>query len=504
MKQIWKKVWNITIPDKLLAAIMLLVLCMVLLPIVRIMLYCVPWYDDFNYGLHVKAALDGGGSFGDVLLAAVQSAHSSYYAWQGTFSSCFMMSMMPAAWGSDKYVFGLWFILLTFLAGIFALVSVLLRDVLKADRWTTLAVQALIAITCIFLFRSPIEGLFWYNAGVHYTAMHGFGLLLTAMLIKLVYTQNRLLKMILLVISVPMALFVGGANYVTVLQISLVIISILGWGAIFKKKAVLWTLPAGFAMAWAVYRNVTAPGNSRRMVSFTEMSTGPMEAILNSFKSAFTYFDDFTGWMTLAIVIMIMPLAINIVSKTEFEFRYPGLVLLWSFCLYATGFTPTLYTMGHTLLSRATNMAKVTFQLLLFINLFYLLGWLCRYIKRQKNKEVKVKNRLCFYFVMAMVMLGIFAEEPNKGGEYAGYVAYYFVHTGEAYNYHQEYLRRVEICEGEETDVIVRPYVFKPWAMCLGDLSADADYEPNRFMASYFGKNSITCLTEEEEQALKE
>ncbi len=469
MKQILSKVLRMEIDKRLLAFLMTLVLLIVIAPIARIMMYCVPWYDDFSYGRWVKIALEENGSFWSALRGAAESAKSSYYAWQGTFSSCFMMSLMPAAWGSDKYVFGLWFILLLFLTGIYAVVSVLLREVLRADRFSTLAVQAIIAATCVLLFRSPIEGLFWYNSGVHYTAMHSFGLLLIAALIKAVYTEKKVLRGVLVFLSIPLAFFVGGA-----------------------------------AMAAAVYISTTAPGNDKRMVHFTGMSTSPMEAVLNSFKSAFTYFDDFTGWMMFAILIMMLPIVIKIVTNTKFTFRYPGLVALWSFCLYATGFTPTLFTMGHTLLGRATNMAKVTFQLLMFLNLFYMAGWICRYLSQKKQKQITGRNSICFYILMAFIMFGIFVAEPNKGGQYTTYVAYYFVHTGEAYNYHQEYLNRVKICEGEEMDVVVRPYVFKPWVLCLGDLSADSEYEPNRFMASYFGKNSITCLTREEEQAIQQ
>ena len=105
---------------------------------------------------------------------------------------------------------------------------------------------------------------------------------------------------------------------------------------------------------------------------------------------------------------------------------------------------------------------------------------------------------------MVLLMLGIFVAEPNKGGIYSTYCAYYFVHTGEAYNYYHEYLARVEICESDEADVVIRPFVFRPWLLCLGDLSSDPDMEPNRFMADYFGKNSITCISVEEEEKLQE
>lgn len=504
MKKVIEKVFGFEINKKLLAVGMVLVTILLIVPVARIMLYCIPWYDDFGYGKWVKNFWELRHSVWDALQGAVASAKSSYYAWQGTFSSIFMMSLMPAIWGTDKYVYGLWFVLLMFVAGIFFIVRVLLVDVLKADKWSTLMVQALVIAACVVLFHSPIEGLFWYDAAVHYTAIHGMGLMVLAMLIKMIYTRKKALKIVLLVASMLLGAFVGGGNYVSILQMLILVLSILGWGLIFKKKSVLWAAPAAVCMGITVYLNMTAPGNNVRMAHFVGMRTSSVEAILNSFKCAFIYADDFTGWMTLAVMILLVPVTVQIVTRTSFRFRYPLLVLVWSLCVYATGFTPTLFTMGHVMLSRATSMTKFTFQLLLFFNEIYLIGWGCQYLRERRNREIKCKHSLCFYVLMVLVMLGIFAAEPNKGRAFTTYVSYYFVHTGEAYNYYQEYLERVELCESAETDVVLRPFVYKPWVLCLGDLTSDPDYEPNRFMADYFGKNSIVCLSEEEERAMQE
>ena len=495
MKEKIKKLLGAEINTKLLAVGAVLILVALMVPIARIMMFCVPWYDDFGYGRLTLRFFEAKESLWGALEGALVNVKSMWYAWQGTYTSCFFMSLMPAVWGTDKYKLGLWFILGMLVLGIFCLVKVLIKDVLKSrDRHACLVVQAIVTATVVLLMRSAIEGFFWYNSGVHYTAMHGLGMLYIAGVLKLVYSEGKVRTGLLVAGSMVGALIVGGVNNVTALQVGLVILSILGFGAIFRNKRVLRVLPAALCYAMALCFNYGAPGNAKRAVQLAGMSMSPVKAVLGSFESAFSYLDDFTGWMTVAIMIALVPVIWHIVSKVQFQFRYPALVLLWSFCLYATGFTPTLYAMGHTLLGRATNMAKVTFQMLLFLNLVYFLGWLCRYLKEKKTVTVNLKNSWCFYLVMGMLMLGIFAAEPNKGGIYSSYCAYYFVHTGEAYNYYHEYLDRVAVCESRETDVIVRPYVFKPWLLCLGDLSEDPNYEPNKFMADFFGKNSITCI----------
>lgn len=499
MKKCIYKILKAEISMKILALGILALLAVVILPIVRIMMNCVPWYDDFSYGLLTKNFWEAEHTFSAAVNGAITNVKQMWYAWQGTYTSCFFMSMMPAIWGTDKYTYGLWFVLLMLLVGIFSLVKVLLTDVIKSkDVWGNLVVMAVVAIAVILLMRSAIEGFFWYNSAVHYTAMHGLGMLYIAGLIKLVYAKKKVQTALLIIGSIIGAFVVGGVNNVTVLQVGLVLVSIIGFGIIFRKIRVFLLLPALMTYGFAMYKNLGAPGNAKRMVHFVGMKLTVPEAVLQSFKSAIIYIDDFTGWMTLALLVFLVPVIIHLVSRAKFTFRYPGLIILWSFCLYATGFTPTLYAMGHTLLGRATNMAKVSFQLLLFLDLFYVIGWCCQLL-RKKGKSIKIHNTYAFYMIMAFIMLGIFAIEPNKGGIYSSYCAYYFVHTGEAYNYYNEYLNRVEACQGEEQDVVVRPYVYKPWLLCLGDLSEDPTYEPNVFMARYFGKNSIVCISPKED-----
>lgn len=488
-----KKAWKAEISTKLVAIGVCLALVALLAPIARIMGYCVPWYDDFSYGKAAKIYWEMNHSFFDVLKGVLQNVKETYYAWQGTYTSCFFMSLMPACWGTDKYVYGLWFVLAVLLLGVFSLVHVLLSKLLNSrDRWANLAIEGIVACTVVVFMRSAIEGYFWYNSAVHYTAMHGFGMMFAAVLITLVYAEGKGKMIALTVFSMLFGAVMGGVNNVTVLQVGLVILSILGFGLIFRRKSVLRVIPAGIVFGIGMYMNLFSPGNAKRMVFYEGMRLSVVEAILRSLRSALGYLWDFTGWMTLAIMLFTIPVAWCLVKKTNFTFRYPGLVILWSFCLYAAGFSPTLYTMGHTLLGRATNMVKVTFQLLLFIDLIYLIGWLC-VTMTEKKRLLPIRQTWRYYLLMAVLMLCIFGVEPNKGGKYSPYCAYYFVHTGEAYNYYHEYLQRVAICESPEEDVVVSPYVFKPWLLCLGDLSEAPDYEPNRFMAEYFGKNSIVC-----------
>ncbi len=69
-------------------------LLVILMPIARIMMYCVPWYDDFSYGDLTKDLWEMKHSFWDALYGALFTSRTMWYAWQGTYTSCFFMALM--------------------------------------------------------------------------------------------------------------------------------------------------------------------------------------------------------------------------------------------------------------------------------------------------------------------------------------------------------------------------------------------------------------------------
>lgn len=212
---------------------------------------------------------------------------------------------------------------------------------------------------------------------------------------------------------------------------------------------------------------------------------------MRSFLEAFRYLWKFTGWMTFAILILLIPVIWQVVKKSDFSFRLPGLVLLGSFCLYATGFTPSLYSLGHAGLSRALNAVRITFQILLVINEVYWMGWLRLHLEKRGRKVAGTGYPWWFYGLTAVLMIVIVRTSPNPIGGIYFVGAYYYIHSGEAYNFHMEYQERLKILRSTETDVLFEPYLYRPWMLCLGELGTDPNTEENRAMASWYGKNSI-------------
>ena len=503
MKNVHKKIKELCLwrPGKILVAFGCCVLLLLtLIPLLRLTIYAVPYYDDYNFGRFARAAMEQEHSKWAAISGALDCARTQWYAWQGTYSSIFFMTLMPAIWGEQYYFLGPVFIILLLLAGTMAFTHVILRKVLVMEKWTSLAVQAVITAAVFMFIYSAQSGFYWYNGGVHYVGMHGFGLLLLSAAICLERAEGRTATGLLFTATVLLSMITAGSNFVTALQGLLCLLTILLVSVVLEhRKKGLWLLPATVVYIIGFGLNVAAPGNSVRARSYVGWGYSPLESIGRSFLEAVKHIPEFTGWIVVVVMILLLPLIRQAVKSTTYRFRCPGLVLAWSFCLYATGYTPSLYSLGHAGLSRTLNAVKITYLLLLFLNEVYWCGWLFGLLKKREDQKKEQNGAAVwwFYVLIGVACLMIFRVSPNQAGHYSAYGAYYYVHTGEANNFHQEYLERVKRLSGQAKNVHLPAYQYKPWFLCMGDISEDANDEANRALAMWYDKDSVTLISED-------
>lgn len=482
---------------RLIALFAFLALALVLVPLVRIAFYAVPWYDDYNWGYFPKAFYELEPTLQNLLEGVVYTVRTNWYAWTGTFSTATIMALQPMVlWGTEYYYLGALFLIALFLVSVLLYTKVLVRDVFRCDKASCGVVMAGTAIFVFLLLHRSQVAFYWYNAGVHYVGMHSFFLLLVTCFIKILQTPRTAVRVSLTIFSMFLALLIGGGNFSTALQCGEVLATIAFVGFFVYKdnrKRLLYFLPATLVFAGAFYMNLAAPGNAKRAANFEGWGYGPIESILRSFLEAGTHLWEFTGWMTLAILILLVPVIWQMVQRTDFSFRYPGLVLAWSVCVYATGFTPSLFSLGHGGLTRVLNVVRITYQLLLIFNEIYWFGWLNA---RLQEKDRKVPDgRVCWWFypLVGTMMLLIFAAEPNKVVSYSTWGAFYAIRSGEAYNFYAQHQERVALLEGPDANVEFEPYRYMPFVICAGDLSADPQAEQNQAIANWYNKESVVC-----------
>ncbi len=484
----------------LVALGMLGLLALALVPLLRMTLYTAPWYDDYMFGKFVKSFLAQEYSLKSALQGAFYCARTEWYAWQGCYSCSFFNSLVPMVWREDLYFIGPLFLILFLTLAVFWLAWVLVRDVLKADRLSALTVSAVVSLTVVMLLHTAQQGFYWYVGGMSYVGMHACFLLLAAGWIKLLTGAGKITTALLVLWTLAASVVIGGANYITGLQGAVLAAGLLALGVWRRNKRVWYLVPSVAVDLVCFYLSVTAPGNDKRAESFVNMKMGALEAIGNSFVEGFRYMGEFTGWITAAILILLIPAFCRMLERASFSFRFPGLILLASFCFYATGFTPNLFAQGHAGLGRSLNVVKITWQILLFLNLAYWMGWLLQKRREKQKSPLRLAEKgapFVFYAAMGLVMLFIFSRESNPLGTYSSVGAYYWIHTGEANEFHKEYLARVETIRNGSGTVTVEPYHFRPWFLSLGELTDDPGNEANRAIAEWYGREAVICVGEE-------
>lgn len=461
-----------------------------LIPLLYLTRYAVPWYDDYTYGRYARDAMLQAPTLLNALSGAKECIRISWHAWQGTYSSIFFMVMMPGIWGEEYYKFGPMFLImfLTLCTGL--LVYTLLRTILQTNRKNALGIAAVSAAMALVMIHTAQEGFYWYNGGIHYVGMHGFAMLLVAVTVKILYTQRSGRRYRYAGLAVFLAFVTAGGNLVTALQGFLLLFGITVIGFVKKRRNAYALLPALATYTGGFYLNTTAPGNDKRAANFEGWGMSPVESVLHSFETGIEYAWEFTGWMTLVFLVLLAPMIWHMVHRVEFSFRMPGFITVLSFCFYATGFTPSLFSLGHAGLDRTLNAVKLTWQMLLVLNLVYWLGWLAG------RMGERVQGNMCrwwCYLLVAVASVVIFHTESNQAGSFSSYGAYYYIYTGEAYNFHQEYLRRVALLKNDRETVVLQPYYWRPWFLCMGDLSDNPDDESNMALATWYDKEMVIC-----------
>ncbi len=481
----------------ILAILSVCAVLLALLPLYRLTMDAIPRYDDYSYGIRFWQDLRYGFGLRAMWDAGFHTALDCHYSWQGTYSSIFMMALMPGAMGFEYYFLGPVLLITSMTFCTFFMVWTLTKYFLKADLADRILLSSVITLALVELIHTAQQGFYWYNSGVHYTFMHSMFFLLVSVCVALSFSGTRIRSVLLCLAGMILSFICAGANFVTCLQGLLFLISAAVYTFFKNRKHSLWFVPVLLIYTIGFFTNVTAPGNANRQAWYTG-DPAPM-AIFHSYTEAFRQLPRFTGLYMLIFALLAFPVILRMVQKTTFSFRFPGLFLFLTFSFYATGFTSSFYSMGTHGLARTWIAIKMTCQILFFANEIYWTGYWIRLMERKPIASRRFSplsdHYVLYYLVVLLLFLGAFRITQDKIGSVSSWGAYYYVHSGEANNFHNEFLNRVAIIQSCPDPVVAVPsYKYLPWFLINQDISVDSNEEENRIMAKYFGKEILYRL----------
>ena len=497
---------------KIYSLMLLLALAVALIPLLLLTKYAIPFFDDYGYSAPVWIHyMLGGFNPKGVVSGSIENAVNMWHTWQGTYSSIFFMGLNPMIFGEQYYVIGPVFLILNLVTSMFVFTFVSCKVFLKKSGLPVLGMFAGVTLFIILFLYSPQQGFYWFNGGIHYVGMFSFELYFLSVLMLLAkgkfFAKNETIKekrnktteIILSVLGVLFSTILGfvvaGANFVTTLQTMVLLVSGIVLAIVKKNKRILLWIPSLISFAIGFYLNLSAPGNAVRAAYFPD-SPDAVHAILLSFPESIRFLKQFADVKTLLFLILLFPICWGLVSNLnaskKLSFPVWGIPLLavWSYCLYAACFTPGLYGTGAVNLARMINVIKITFQLLLVINMIYITG-----VVRLKSEEKKETSDFSVPVLALLLWLALFALCfvlcRDRVGKYSVYGAYHYLADGEAKLFHAQYESRLQVLKTPEMNPRFEPYSIRPWYLIWQDLSEDPGDDQNKELAYYYGKTSV-------------
>ncbi|MBR5094412.1 MAG: hypothetical protein IK095_04890 [Oscillospiraceae bacterium] len=468
-----------------LAALVLAALLLALIPLLMMGHYDVPCADDYNYGVNARLVYVHGGAPAQILGAAVERTRVTYEIWQGSYSAIFLMCLQPSVFSEDLYCITPWLMLGSLLLGLFLLSLVLFRRVLDLPRSLGAIFAGTVGILWILLVPIPAQSFYWFNGSVYYTFFFGIALAALALAVRTARQGGigRILGLCLL------AAFLGGGNLVTGLSLAILSVSAIGSLLVFRKRApALRLLAPALVMLGCFIINIAAPGNAIRAQA-VDHTPNAVQAIMLSFREAVLLGLKWTRLPVIAAMLLLGYLFWHAVPATPFRFRFPGLVSLYSFCLYSAMFCPTMYALGSRGDWRLVDIIFYAYLLLLGLNVLYWVGWIRQ--RRGAGSDARQPKLLPVLGCLALCLLCLGISAKISGGISVA-SAYTALRTDQAATYARENRERFEILHDPAVrEARLRPYSDPPYLLFFDDITEDPENWRNVGVQVFYEKDRV-------------
>lgn len=484
-----------------------------IVPVLGLSFYDFPAADDYSFSWRGYRAFLSGGAAAAEAFSAVPRL---YMTWQGNFSGVFFMSLSPMIFGTEYYYLTPFILIGTLTFAVYYFSHALFVRFLGTDKTLAAGISSVVLLILVHCMPQEArnEAFYWYNGGIYYVFLHSLGLVFLGVLLHLVTDRKTGWRIYHFILSLLLALILGGAAYQTSLTYLLAgacgyILFLLyyfrkiPYGGkeltyVQKRGGLLIGIPvlvlaAGFAVS------AIAPGNSVRAENFSGM--GALKSIAVAYLYVFDY--PLGEWLSFIEVCLLLILAILLneaAKKAAWRFRFPFLAAVAALSFAAVPAVPSLYAQGDIAAGRIRAVFFIVTIFCLALLIFYLSGWAIRTARKNESEEessrqegagMAAANRLLagilLFFVVSLSLR--IASEPDcvTGSSAAAEIL-----DGSAQRYAEEQQERTALLnDGKEVDVSLPKLTVSPYLLFHSDITQDPEDWTNKAFSQYYGKESV-------------
>ncbi len=351
-----------------------------LIPLLIVAKKSFPSTDDITYSVVTKEAWEETHSVLKVLSAAVKTDIEYYYNWGGGYISAFILSLQPAIFGEKYYGITPLLLIIAISISVFVFTDYIIRKLLRGDRFDVL----FIASAMIYMMFQGMPGvqdsLFWYTGAMSYGLFWAIYLLFAFFLVKYQFTN----KASVIIPAAILGFISEGANYITGISVLMLSFGFIVYNYCIKNKKVI----PGYIIVLVIsvtgfIMHVLAPGTAAR---FEAAGTGynplvrAVKTIISSICHAMWRISEWTDLKTIYILLIALPIMAGIIykagDKLNIQFKNPLLLLIISVIWLCILYCPPYYALGFPGTDRLESVVYFTYVVFLFINEFYIIGWI--------------------------------------------------------------------------------------------------------------------------------
>lgn len=469
-----------------------------LLPLLWLGRYNVMCIDDYDYGRRVHDTWQETGSFLASVETAWQQNMEFYQEWQGTYVSCFLMAMCPM-----NFHYGAAWVVPILMIGMFGTSSFFLcRHILIRWLGCEKSGASLAVLLMLFLFyqviEAPFEGIYWYNGSTHYVLIHSVWFFLLTLVSETIWTERRGRAAVCCAAAAVLAVIVGGGNLVTGLQAEIIMALLVLYALFQRRDKIMYVIIPFMTGSIGFLFNILAPGNHVRSSVDMDEGFSAVKSILLSFYHTGVFAIRWTPVFAVLMWLALLPLLWKFAKASKQKFSHPFLVTAGACCVLSAMFTPTLFAVGMTGLSRVDNIIQMTYYIAVLSVTTYWFGYFSH--RHQEENAESTADALGMFLeragsrmsvVCLLLLLAVWVLTADKN-TYTSISALRSLAKGEAQTFYEEAMERHALYTDENImDVEVTPYSEKPYLFSFEDLSEDPENWLNLAVTRYYHKDSV-------------
>ena len=498
--------WTYRISKRHLSIFFTAVFVLMLIPMLVIGFYDFPSADDFSMALETHQKFVETGSVFQACLASLKKAWLVYSQYEGYFFSIIITNICPSAFSESIYFLTPFIILGMLIFGVLYFFDALFVRVWKLDKDLT---NVAAMVTLILMIQSlpkgglRVEAFYWYSGAINYTFTFGMAFFWLGLLIRCVYDEDEKAKKRKLFWATFWGFWMGGANYLTALELAIISVLVL-FIMVMTKKGIFKTekpwkniwIPAvvnliGFACS------CFTPGNLVR--SEETQHVGAVKSILLSIYSTFDMMtNDMARWELWVALVLLLPIFWTMAAGIKHRFEHPFMFVLFSFLLVSSNMVPPFYAVGNIGAGRLKALGWMEFVVMLVLTLFYLTVWARQHIESKvvaQEDRLSVTSSLIVATCLGFLIFGAGLSIIPDHDYFSGTSALYALTDGSAVTYRRENMERLEILRDDNIrDAELPEHSVHPDLLFYWDVTYDKSEWVNTATATYYNKDTVVLI----------